>query len=75
MLYAIFFTVLKHKNVCRYVGNTLSSHTRSSKNNATASYSALKCVFRVGMSVFVLVCVIPPTANLPNSISTHQVAS
>jgi len=34
--------------------------------NATASYSTWKCVFPVGISVFVLVCVIPPTANLPN---------
>uniref|UniRef100_A0A673FS43 Transmembrane protein 233 n=1 Tax=Sinocyclocheilus rhinocerous TaxID=307959 RepID=A0A673FS43_9TELE len=32
---------------------------RKKQNNATASYSALKCVFHVGMSVFVLVCVIP----------------
>ncbi len=38
-------------------------------NTATASYSALKCV-RVRMSVFVLVCVIPPAVNLPNSILT-----
>jgi len=38
------------------------------KSNGTASYSTLKCVFCVRMSVFVLVCVIPPTATLPNSI-------
>ncbi len=33
------------------------------------------CVFHVGMTVFVLVCVTPPTANLTNSISTARVAS
>lgn len=27
----------------------------------------MKCVFRVGMPVFVWVCVIPPTANLPKT--------
>ncbi len=27
------------------------------------------------MHVFVFVCVTPPTANSPNSISTHRVAS
>jgi len=37
------------------------------KSNATASYSTLECEFRVGMSVFVLVCVTPPTASLPSS--------
>ncbi len=47
----------------------LSSHT-SPKSNATSSYSTLKCVFRVRMSVSVLVHVILPTVNLPNSIST-----
>ncbi len=35
----------------------------------------LKCVFHVRMSVFVLVCVIPPTASLPNCNLTHRVAS
>ncbi len=31
--------------------------------------------FSVGMSVFVFVCVVPPTAGLPNRISTPRVAS
>ncbi len=39
-------------------------------NNTT-----LKCVFRVGMSVFVSVCVNPSTASIPNSNSTPRVAS
>ncbi len=47
----------------------------SLENNATNSYSTLKCGFCVGMSVSVLVCVNPPTANLPNSILTPRVAS
>jgi len=47
----------------------------SSKNNATASYSMLKSEFRVGMSVFVLVCVIPLTTNLSSSILTHWIAA
>ncbi len=58
--------------VCRYLGN-VSSHTCFSKNNATASYSTLKCV--LCQNVFVLVCVISPTASLTNSISTPRVAS
>jgi len=45
------------------------------KSNGTASYSTLKCVFCVRMSVFVLVCVIPPTANLTNSVLTGRLAS
>ncbi len=64
-----FFTQSSH------LGTMLSSHIFSLKNNATASHSTLKYVFCVGMSVFVLVCVVPPTANLPNSILTPQAAS
>ncbi len=46
----------------------------SQKSNAAVSYSTLKCVFRVKMSVFVLVCVTPPTASSTNRISTPRVA-
>ncbi len=45
------------------------------RSPAIASYSYLKCAFCVRMSVFVLVCVISPTDNLPNSISTPWFAS
>ncbi len=44
-------------------------------NNTTASYTALKNAFGVEMSVFVLVCVTPPTDSLPNSISTPRIVS
>ncbi len=49
----------------------LSSHTCFSKK----SYSTTKCAFCFVISVFDLVCVTPPTTNLPNSISTPRVAS
>ncbi len=42
----------------------------SPNNYDTANYSTLKCEFHVVMSVFDLICVIPPTANLTNDIST-----
>ncbi len=38
-------------------------------------YSTLKYEFLVGMSVYVLACVIPPTANLPTTILTPRFAS
>ncbi len=40
----------------------------STKDYVTESYSTLKCVFCVGMSVFVFVCVTPLSDSLPNSI-------
>ncbi len=52
-------------NICLYFGNMLNSHTCFSENNATV-FSTLICDYCVGISVFVLVSVIPPTANLPN---------
>jgi len=70
----MFLTVLKHKiplYVCTYLGNVVVSP----KNSSTAIYFTLKCAFRVGMFVFVLVCVISPIASSPNSISTTQIAS
>jgi len=47
----------------------------SLKNTSTASYFTLKCVICVGMSVFVLVYVISPTASTSNSILTYRDAS
>ncbi len=70
--------ILEHKNaIClqkfrKHDKFTYLPHTL--KNTVTASYSTFKCVFHVGMSVFVLVYVIPPTVSLPNSISTPWVA-
>lgn len=67
MVNVILLTVLKHKNtvICLQI---FRKHVKFSENNATGSYSTLKCVFHVRMSVFVLVRVTPPTASLTNSI-------
>ncbi len=53
----------------------LSSHTCFSKKQCCSQLFYLKSVFSVGMPVFVLACVTPPTASLANSISTLRVAS
>ncbi len=51
----------------------LFSHTCLSEKQC---YSQLfDFAFSVGMSVFVLVCMTPPTSNLSNGISTDRVAS
>ncbi len=67
-----FFTVLKHKNTIMFadIKETCKVQLLVSLKNY-----AFKCVFHVRMSVFVLVCVIPPTANLPSSISAPWVGS
>ncbi len=63
-------TVLKHENtiICLQIFTKHALQTCFSEKNASS-------VFRVEMSVFVLVYVIPPTAILPNSILTPRVAS
>ncbi len=74
-----FLIVLKHKNGIL--------HLQIFRKHAKITYLFLwktvlqpvvlfwKCAFCVGMSVFVLVCVIPPTYSLPRNISTPRVAS
>jgi len=47
----------------QYLGNMLISHTCFSETQRYKSYSTLKCAFRFGMSVFVLVCVNSPTGK------------
>lgn len=49
----------------------ISSHIYFSEKQRQLFNFFVMCV---GMSVYVLVCVIPPTAILPNSISTRLVA-
>ncbi len=70
--YYYFFTVLKHKNtiIC------FRKHACfKKKKKSKVSYSTLKCAFCSGMSILVLVCVITPTFNSPNSILTPCAAN
>ncbi len=55
MVKCAFFTVLNCR-ICLQIFIYTFTYLFLWKNNATASYSTLKCAFRVRMSVFVLVC-------------------
>ncbi len=45
--FGLYKSIKKNHNVCRYLGNGLSSHTCFFEIYATASYPTLKCVFHV----------------------------
>ncbi len=65
IVYFLYYYCLKVRAGCHFLTvlkqtNTICLGNMQIKNKATGSYSALKCVFCVGMCVFVLVCVIPP---------------
>ncbi len=62
----LFFLLLNHKNTLIYLWSIV--HILASLKKKLQPVILLWNVFSVGMSVFVLVCVTPPTSSLPNSI-------
>jgi len=68
MIFILFFhctKAYKYYKMFADIWKTCKVHKLISlKNNATASYSTLKCAFRVRMSVFVFIGVILPSDNL-----------